>query len=218
MAFWLPRERYFLPILPLIHFAIWHCALWLERRLAGRASAVAVAGIVILLAVPNLLQDGTFIYEQRLRGVSPTDRRDPEGRALMEMGELIVKETRSDDVILAQAARELTYFSRRKVIAPPRSLRQPPSPKMEQRVREDVLAAPNVFVVLPDFREKHVENLFSELGMGLGPEVGRVEQGPWKGRPGPTHVLHRLIRKNPTPPAGTSPSPATPSPSFRPAG
>jgi len=218
MAFWLPRERYFLPILPLIHFAIWRCALWLERRLAGRASAVAVAGIVFLLAVPNLLQDGTFMYEQRLRGVSATDRRDPEGRALMEMGELIAKETRSDDVILAQAARELTYFSRRKVIAPPRSLRQPPSPKMEQRVREDVLAAPSVYVVLPDFREKHVENLFSELGMELGPEVGRVEQGPWKGRPGPTHVLHRLTRKNPTPQAGTSPSPATPSPSSRPAG
>jgi hypothetical protein len=177
-----------------------------------------VAGVVVLLAVPNLLQDGTFIYEQRLRGVSLNDRRDPEGRALMEMGELIAKETRPDDVILAQAARELTYFSRRKVIAPPRSLRQPPSPRMEQKVREDVLAAPDVYVVLPDFREKHVERLFSELGMALGPEVGRVEQAPWKGRSQPTLVLHRLIRNDPPAPAGTSPSQANPPPSSRPSG
>jgi hypothetical protein len=210
MAFWLPRERYFLPILPLLILAVWYAALWLERRLTQRAASVALAAVLLLLAVPNLLQDGTFIYEQRLRGVGATGARDPEAKGLMEMGRLVAATAGEDDVVLARAARELTYFSRRKVIAPPRSLRQPPSPRMEQRVREEVLAAPSVYAVMPDFDEKHVERFFSELGMELGPEVGRIEQEPWKGRPRPTLALHRLVRKGPVP--GTKPANQTTGP------
>jgi hypothetical protein len=205
MAFWLPRERYFLPILPLLHYALWSAGVWLERRIPGRGGAVAFGIVVLLLAVPNLLQDGNFIYEQRLRGVSATDHRDSEGRALIEMGQIIAQTAGEDDAILAAAARQLTYFSRRKVIAPPRSLRTPPGPAFEARVREELLSAPNVYVVLPDFNQKHIAALMDELGMQSGPEVGRVAERPWKGRPRPDLVLHRLVRK----PAGTSPLPAT---------
>jgi hypothetical protein len=205
MAFWLPRERYFLPILPLLQYALWRAGLWLERRVPGRGGAAAFAAVVVLLVVPNLLQDGNFIYEQRLRGVSATDRRDPEGRALMEMGERIAYLAWEQDVVIAEAARQLTYFSRRKVIAPPRSLRTPPGADFEARVREDVLSAPDVYVVLPDFKQGHIRALMDELGLEPGPEVGRVARGPWKGRSQPDLVLHRLVRK----PAGTSPSPAT---------
>jgi hypothetical protein len=205
MAFWLPRERYFLPILPLLQYALWRAGLWLERRVPGRGGAAAFAAVVVLLVVPNLLQDGNFIYEQRLRGVSATDRRDPEGRALMEMGERIAYLAWEQDVVIAEAARQLTYFSRRKVIAPPRSLRTPPGADFEARVREDVLSAPDVYVVLPDFKQGHIRALMDELGLEPGPEVGRVARGPWKGRSQPDLVLHRLVRK----PAGTSPAPAT---------
>ena len=127
------------PILPLIHLR------HLLRALAGAAAGWQGVGRRggrdrdPVLAVPNLLQDGTFMYEQRLRGVM-TDRRDPEGRGADGNG----GDDREGDSLRrrdpAQARGELTYFSRRKVIAPPRSLRQPPSPKMEQRVWEDVLA------------------------------------------------------------------------------
>jgi hypothetical protein len=210
MAFWLPRERYFLPILPLVQFAIWRAGLCLESRINGQAGAVALIGIILLLTVPNLVQDGTFIYEQRLRGVSATDRRDPGGRALIEMGELIARTAGDQDIIVAEPARELTYFSRCKVIAPPRSLRQPPSPAMELRVHEQVLSAPNRFAVMPEqWDTPHVQNLIDELGLRLGPEVGRVEQAPWKGRQKPPLVLHRLIPKQPS---QSRPSPTQPSP------
>ena len=204
MAFWLPRERYFLPILPLLQFALWRAALWIERRIPGRGGAVAFVAVIVLLAVPNFLQDCNFIYEQRLRGISATDLRDPEGRAMVEMGRLIAKEVGEEDAVLAEAARQLTYFSRRKVIAPPRSLRTPPGAQFEARVRQELLSAPNVYVVFPDFNQGHIQALMDELGMERGPEVGRVVEGPWKNREQPDLVLHRLVRR----PAGTSPATA----------
>jgi hypothetical protein len=215
MAFWLPRERYYLPILPLLLYAIWLAALWLEAHWRGTAGRVALAGVLLLITVPNLLQDVNFVWEQHLRGISATDLRDPGGRALVEMGHLIAKNVGENDVVLAEAARELTYFSRRKVIAPPKSLRQPPPAAMEQRVREEVLAAPNAFAVMPEeWKVPHIANLLSELGLELGPEVGRVEQAPWKNRRKPPLVLHRLVRRTPatagaTPPPAPRPAPGT---------
>ena len=204
MAFWLPRERYYLPVLPLIQFAVWRSAVWVESRFKGAAGTAGFVVILLLITVPNLLQDGTFIYEQRLRGISRTNLRDPFGRPLVEMGALIARTAGEEDVVLAEAARELTYFSRRKVLAPPRSLRQPPPPALERRVREDVLSAPAAYAVMPEeWRTPHVRNLLNELGLELGPEVGRVDQPSWKNRPKPPLVLHRLIRKTP----GTSPAP-----------
>ena len=215
MAFWLPRERYYLPVLPLIQFAIWRAAVWVESRFGGAGGRAGFVAILSLIVVPNLLQDGTFIYEQRLRGISATDLRDPFGRPLVEMGALIAKTAGEEDVVLAEAARELTYLSRRKVLAPPRSLRQPPPPALERRVREDVLSAPAAYAVMPEeWRIPHVRNLLNELGLELGPEVGRVEQPSWKNRPRPTLVLHRLVPRGTgqttpaTRPADTSPATA----------
>lgn len=213
MAFWLPRERYYLPILPLLLLAIWRAALWVERRVPGPGGAVGFALILLLVTVPNILQDGTFIYEQHLRGISATDLRDPSGGPLVKMGDLIAQTVNPDDIVIAEAARELTYFSRRKVIAPPKSLRQPPPAAMEQRVREEVLAAPNAFAVMPEERGVHIANLLNELGLELGPEVARVAQAPWKNRPKPPLVLHRLVRKS----SATSLPTSLPSGSGRPA-
>jgi hypothetical protein len=206
MAFWLPRERYYLPILPLLLYAIWLAALWLEGHWRGTAGRVAFAGVLLLIMVPNILQDGNFVWEQHLRGISATDLRDPGGRALVEMGQLISKNVGENDVVLAEAARELTYFSRRKVVAPPKSLRQPPPAAMEQRVREEVLAAPSAFAVMPEeWKIPHIANLLNELGLELGPEVGRVKQEPWKRREKPPLVLHRLVRRTPATAAATRP-------------
>ena len=68
MAFWMPRERYFLPILPLLLLALWYAALWLERRLRPPVGAAAFAGVMLLVFVPNLLQIGVFVREQRCAG------------------------------------------------------------------------------------------------------------------------------------------------------
>jgi hypothetical protein len=204
MAFWLPRERYYLPILPLLLYAVWLAALWLQAHWRGAAGRVAFAGVLLLITVPNILQDGNFVWEQHLRGISSTDLRDPGGRALVEMGELISKNVGENDIVIAEAARELTYFSRRKVIAPPKSLRQPPPAAMEQRVREEVLASPNAFAVMPeDWKVPHIATLLDELGLELSSAVGQVEQPPWKGRRKPPLVLHHLVRRTPAAGAAT---------------
>ena len=209
MAFWLPRERYYLPILPLIQFGIWRAALWVEARLQGTRGAAAFVLVLLLVTVPNLLQEGTFIYEQVHRGITATDLRDPFGRPLVEMGRLISDKVREDDVVIAEAARELTYFSRRKVVAPPRSLRQPPPAALEQRVREEVLSASAAYAVMPEeWRIPHIRNLLNELGLELGPEAGRVDQPEWKKRRKPPLVLHRLV-PSPTPKTPDT-SPAAP--------
>ena len=144
-------------------------------------------------------------------------RPTPENTRLVEMGALIARTAGEEDVVLAEAARELTYFSRRKVLAPPRSLRQPPPPALERRVREDVLSAPAAYAVMPEeWRTPHVRNLLNELGLELGPEVGRVDQPSWKNRPRPPLVLHRLVPKAPgtspaAPPTTTATRPSPPS-------
>jgi hypothetical protein len=222
MAFWLPRERYFLPILPLLLLAMWYAALWLERRLRPPAGSIAFAAVVLLMFVPNLLQDGVFIAEQRWRGMNTTDLRDPTSRPIVEMGTIIAREVGESDIVLAEPARELTYFSRRKVVSPPRGLRQPPSERQEQLFEQMLREAPRLFVVMPEERrERHVSELVERMGMDVGPPIATVVQPPVKNRPQPPMTLSRLVpRRAPSTMPATAPSngpgAASPPPATRP--
>ena len=211
MAFWLPRERYFLPILPLLLLALWQAALWVERRLRAPWAALAFAGVLLLLFVPNLLQDGVFISEQRWRGIGKTDLRDPTARPLVEMGRLIAENVGDEDAVLAESSRQLTYFSRRRVVEPPQARRQPPTEKQERQLEEQILSHPRLFAVMPEeWKARHVQKLMEKLRLRLGPEVGRVERPPVKNRPAEEPlVLHRLL---PEPAASETPGPQAPAP------
>lgn len=215
MAFWLPRERYYLPILPLLLLALWYAALWLERRLKSPYGKVAFVAALLFLFVPNLLQDGVFIAEQRWRGITTSDLRDPSIRPVVEMGGVIAQRGDDDDIVLAESFRELTYFSRRKVLGAPRALRQPPTEKQEQLFDEDLRRAVRLFAVMPEEKTAHVRTLIERLGMELGPAAAAVEQPPVKGRQRPPLTLHPLVprrdRTTELPPgiAAESPPPAT---------
>jgi hypothetical protein len=211
MAFWLPRERYFLPILPLLLLALWQAALWLERRLRPPAGAAALAGLLLLMVVPNVLQDGVFVVEQRWRGITATDLRDPTIRYQVDMGRVIAEHVTPADTVVAEAPRELTYFSRRTVVEPPRARRVPPTEKELQAAHDELLAAPRLFVVLPDSGQHHVQSLINELGMQPGPAVATVPRPPDRKKTFPPLTLHRLFPK----PAGAPGGP--PPPSTRPA-
>lgn len=216
MAFWLPRERYYLPILPLLLLALWYAALWLERRLKPPYGKVAFAGALLFLFVPNLLQDGVFIAEQRWRGITTSDLRDPSIRPLVEMGGVIAQRVDDDDIVLAESFRELTYFSRKIVLGAPRALRQPPTEKQEQLFDEELRRAARLFAVMPEEKNsRHVLALIERLRMELGPAVATVEQPPVKGRPRPPLTLNPLVPRRAgttQPPGGNaaeSPPPAT---------
>jgi hypothetical protein len=208
MAFWLPRERYFLPILPMLLLALWYAALWLERRLKPPFGAVALAGVLLLLTLPNLGQDGVFIAEQRWRGITATDVRDPTVSYVVEMGRVIADQVGPADTVIADSARELTYFSRRKVVEPPRARRVPPTEKELQVALEELRAAPRLFVVLPDSNQHHVQAVIDELGMRPGPAIATVRRPPDRGRTFPPLTLHMLLPKTGGGP-GESPPPST---------
>lgn len=215
MAFWLPRERYYLPILPLLLLALWYAVLWIERRLKPPFGQVVFVGALIFLFVPNFLQDGVFVAEQRWRGITKSDLRDPSIRPLVEMGGVIAQRVNDDDIVLADSFRELTYFSRRKVVGAPRALRQPPTEKQEQLLDEELRRAVRLFAVMPEEKTAHVRTLAERLGMELGPPLATVEQPPVKGRPRPSLTLNPLVPRRdrttefPRGNAAESPPPAT---------
>jgi hypothetical protein len=197
MAFWLPRERYFLPILPLLLIALWETARWLESRLKPPAGTLSFAAVLLLLLVPNLLQDGVFVSEQRWRGIARNDLRDPSARPLVEMGRIIEQNVGEDDAVLAESSRQLTYFSRRQVVEPPQARRQPPTEQQEAQLEAQILSHRQLYAVMPEeWRQQHVQRLMEKLRLRLGPEIGRAEQPGVKGRPAkPPLTLHRLVRE-----------------------
>jgi hypothetical protein len=60
-------ERYCLPIVPLLIFAWWQGALWIERRWSRRWAAPVGALMVALLVIPNAIRIGDLFIEQRSR-------------------------------------------------------------------------------------------------------------------------------------------------------
>ncbi|MHC4082530.1 MAG: hypothetical protein ACYTAU_16440 [Planctomycetota bacterium] len=58
-------ERYCLPIVPLLVFAWWRGALWLEPRLHRRWAVPALALMIALLVIPNAIRIGDLFIEQR---------------------------------------------------------------------------------------------------------------------------------------------------------
>jgi hypothetical protein len=58
-------ERYCLPILPLLIFAWWRGAVWLEPRLPTRWAVPILALMMALLVVPNAIRIGDVLLEQR---------------------------------------------------------------------------------------------------------------------------------------------------------
>jgi 4-amino-4-deoxy-L-arabinose transferase-like glycosyltransferase len=60
-------ERYCLPILPLLIFAWWRGALWLEPRLPRRWAVPVLTLMLALLVIPNAIRVGDLFIEQRTR-------------------------------------------------------------------------------------------------------------------------------------------------------
>ena len=117
-------------------------------------------------------------------------------------------------IVVAESPRELTYFSRRTVVEAPRARRVPPTERELQIAREELLAAPRLFVVLPDLnKHEYVRALSDELGMQPGPAIATVVRPPDRGKTYPPLTLHRLVpkqsdRPGELPPPTTRPAPA----------
>lgn len=113
----IPRDRYFLPILPLLAFAWWQAMVWVNRRLGARWGNVAFIFLATLWLGPNLVKIGNAIIEQRHR---PYLKYYKEGRfdSIQALGRKIERHVPEDRPVLAplKLGRILSYFSHRRVL------------------------------------------------------------------------------------------------------
>jgi hypothetical protein len=193
---WLPRERYLLPILPLLLYGMWRGAVWLSSRpkLSPRASRIVLAVLMIVYFVPNLLLEGHFLIQQRYAGIDSSRNGDPDDMPVVNMGREIAQHVGDRDIVLATDHRELSYFSRRKVMASPWAFRWPPTEAEQREFFDKAARASALYAVLPDkAREQHVPALIERLGMRVGPDIATVlRPRDRKGKPQEPFTLHRL--------------------------
>lgn len=167
MAFWLPRERYYLPILPLLLFAMWNAGNWLAARMPVRWRGLAPIVIVVALVGPNLVYIGTFIFDQRRRPFLSHYERGEKLR-IISLAKTLESDLPPDATLIAEHGRELSYFSRRRVIDPLTARRTPPTDAEYDRLRRKLAEDPSVFVLLPG---KKTQALLDRLGGTLGEPI-----------------------------------------------
>jgi hypothetical protein len=112
----LPHERYFLQVLPLLIFAWFSGALWLNRRMANDAGNIIFALLLGLVFVPNMLHVMGMVIEQHRRPFLAHYHDGKYEPIVAAAGP--IAQTPVNAVILAPktSARILTYLSRRTVV------------------------------------------------------------------------------------------------------
>jgi hypothetical protein len=195
---WLPRERYLLPILPLVLYGMWLGILWLSQRprLSPKASRIVVAAPLAVFAIPNLALDVHLIREQRRVGVSRAGAIDPNDAAAIEMARQIagvVGEHDEATQVYATDHDELGYFSRRRIDGTPWSGRWPPTKSELAEAVQRARTASRIYVVLPDAKDADVRQFIDLLGMRPGPALVTVPRPPdrkgWPVEPLTFHLL-----------------------------
>jgi hypothetical protein len=167
MAFWLPRERYFLPILPLLLYAMWNAGGWLSRKLPFRWRDAVPVIIVILLVVPNCIYIAKFIIEQR-RTPFLAHYEKGEKLELIALAQKLRESITPEATIVADQGRELSYFSELRVIDPPTERRVALTQADFDEFRDKLAKDRAVFVVLPG---KNVETLIQRIHAEVGDAI-----------------------------------------------
>jgi hypothetical protein len=174
MLIHLPRERYFLPILPLLIYALWQTAVWLELRLCRRRGRIAFAAVMLLAVGINA---GVIAGDLREQHQKPFllyhehGKYEPLIRLAREMGSVVGER----DVVIAQEDRVVSYYGRRKTLPPITARRWAPREAEVAAYREELSAAEHVFVLLPG---EKVEQLVREWRIEVDPAPVLETSGP----------------------------------------
>ncbi len=115
----LPRDRYFLPVLPLIVFGWWKFLVFVERRLPERWGAVCVLLLFFVGSATNVAKIAAWVGQQHVR---PFYAKYDHGRWLdfPELGRTLNDTVRPDGWVLSPPRydRILTFYSDRNVTNP----------------------------------------------------------------------------------------------------
>jgi hypothetical protein len=165
MLIHLPRERYFLPILPLLLYALWQAAVWIELRLRGVAGRAAFVTVVVLTSGLNAAICVGDVIEQHRK---PFLAYYEGGRyvPLIDLSRAMAGTVGEEDVVIAQEDRVVSYYSRRKTLPPITARRWAAAPAELSAFRAALEAAPQVFVLLPG---EKVEALIEQWSIEVDP-------------------------------------------------
>lgn len=191
MILFLPRERYFLPVFPLLLYGIWLGVVWLQRRVPATLSPAVVGGCLAAILVPNVVMLVRFATMNHLPAAR--DR----NTSLIALAQAIQQSTDEQDLVIAEHARILHYFSRRHVVAPAIARPTPPSRREARAQRDAVAAADDLYAVFPG-RDVPGELAALSLEVAPGPPVASVPTYDRRGREERSPLtLHRLRRQVP---------------------
>jgi hypothetical protein len=174
MVVHLPRERYFLPILPLLLYAVWLAAVWLERSLRPPWTRLAFAAVLLLAAGINFFVILGDIGEQHRRPFLPRYERGLY-QTLVDVARRMPEVVGEQDLVVAEQDRVLSYFSRRRCMPPLTARRWPAGPEEWEAYRAQLRAARNLFIVLPG---RHAEELVQQLPLEVEGQA-LVTEGKW---------------------------------------
>lgn len=169
LLFFLPRERYLLPVLPLLLIAIWKGIGWLLPRVpVGRRNAVLVV-IGGLFLVPNMVAIGKHIFERHREAsmfasytLSQDDKKE---REIPAIAKALREKVAGDALVLTAHDRELHYFSGVRTMPPMQTHRIPPTDAQISKFGERLARERELYMVLPN---KGNELLIERIGLSVG--------------------------------------------------
>jgi len=115
--FFVTTKRYVLVLLPLLAIGWWRIGLWAEGRVSPAVARWMVLGLLALWFGPNLVRVGCFIRGQRSRPFL-AQYEDGQYAALKLVADELVSIAEPGDVILADPAPQLTYYTGLPVFGP----------------------------------------------------------------------------------------------------
>jgi hypothetical protein len=114
----LPHERYCLQMLPLLVFGWWQGLRWINHRLPIHAGNLVFGGLLVLGFVPNVLQVGGIVIEQRRTPFLTYYHDGKYADVFAVAGRIRSSSVPADAVILApdKSARIISYLSKHTVV------------------------------------------------------------------------------------------------------
>jgi dolichyl-phosphate-mannose-protein mannosyltransferase len=137
--------RYLLVLIPLLALSWWRLGYWFESRHKPAVTRWILVGLLVLWFGPNLIRVGSFITEQRARPFL-ADYKDGRYIALQAVAQELSALAEEGDVIIADNAPQLTYFTRLPVYGPA-SL--PTHGQERDQTVQRVRNAPRILLVYP---------------------------------------------------------------------
>jgi len=167
----LPDVRYFLPIMPLLICGWWRGALWCERHLPARWSGRALAVMLSLALVPNLIRVGDLIILKQRR--TPFLKFHEHGRynGVPDLARSLRENTPTNALVLIEEdkiVQPLIFYSDRRVAS-------------TRRIPQNLLKESHLYVVGPvgDGFRKTLKSKRLTLGEELT-TIPREDQPAWQ--------------------------------------